>query len=77
MKPSTGRTSSWFIKHTPIERITPNGLVVAGKEYPVDAIVFATGFDANSGPILRIDIRGAMAWRYVTSGRRGRAAIWV
>lgn len=46
------------IKHTPIERITPNGLVVAGKEYPVDAIVFATGFDANSGPILRIDIRG-------------------
>jgi cyclohexanone monooxygenase len=46
------------IKHTPIERITPDGLVVAGKEYKVDAIVFATGFDANSGPILRMDIRG-------------------
>jgi len=46
------------IKQTPIERITPDGLVVAGKEYPVDAIVFATGFDADSGPMLRIDIRG-------------------
>ena len=46
------------IKHTPIERITADGLMVAGKEYPVDAIVFATGFDANSGTILRIDIHG-------------------
>jgi cyclohexanone monooxygenase len=28
-----------------VERITPAGLVVDGKEYPVDCIVYATGFD--------------------------------
>lgn len=28
-----------------VERITPTGVVVAGTEYPVDVLVFATGFD--------------------------------
>ena len=28
-----------------VERITPAGLVVAGREHPVDCIVYATGFD--------------------------------
>jgi cyclohexanone monooxygenase len=28
-----------------VERITPNGVVVQGKEYAVDTIVYATGFD--------------------------------
>ncbi|MDF7777159.1 NAD(P)/FAD-dependent oxidoreductase [Sphingomonas sp. AOB5] len=31
-----------------IERITETGLVVDGKEYPVDLIVFATGFDVGA-----------------------------
>ncbi len=46
------------VRDTPIERITPNGVRVGGKEYEVDAIVFATGFDAMTGPLNRIDIRG-------------------
>ncbi|MBL6752578.1 MAG: NAD(P)/FAD-dependent oxidoreductase [Nevskia sp.] len=46
------------IKDTPIEKITPTGIVVAGREYPVDAIVFATGFDAVTGALNKIDIRG-------------------
>jgi cation diffusion facilitator CzcD-associated flavoprotein CzcO len=46
------------VKNTPIERITARGLVVAGQEHELDAIVFATGFDAISGPILNIDIHG-------------------
>ncbi len=46
------------VRHAPIERITPKGLVVGGREHALDAIVFATGFDAISGPILNIDIRG-------------------
>jgi cyclohexanone monooxygenase len=46
------------IANTPIERITPAGLIVGGKEYAVDSIVFATGFDAMTGALLRIDIRG-------------------
>jgi len=47
------------VRDTPIEAITPAGLTVAGKEYALDAIVFATGFDAMTGTLLRIDIRGA------------------
>ena len=31
---------------------------VRGQEYEVDAIVFATGFDAMTGALLKIDIRG-------------------
>jgi cyclohexanone monooxygenase len=46
------------IRNAPIERITPNGIVTAGKEYACDAIVFATGFDAMTGSFAKIDIRG-------------------
>jgi len=28
-----------------VERITPRGVIVAGKEYPLDLLVYATGFD--------------------------------
>ena len=42
----------------PIERITPAGLVTGGTEYAVDAIVLATGFDAMTGAVLRVDITG-------------------
>jgi cation diffusion facilitator CzcD-associated flavoprotein CzcO len=42
----------------PIEAITPVGIRAKGKEYAVDAIVFATGFDAMTGALLKIDIRG-------------------
>ncbi len=42
----------------PIEAITPVGISARGQEYAVDAIVFATGFDAMTGALLRIDIRG-------------------
>jgi len=42
----------------PIEAITPAGISARGQEYAVDAIVLATGFDAMTGALLRIDIRG-------------------
>ncbi|KAA1026509.1 NAD(P)/FAD-dependent oxidoreductase [Pseudonocardia sp. EV170527-09] len=43
-----------------VERITRDGLVVDGVEYPVDAIVFATGFELGADPATRAgaDIRG-------------------
>ncbi|MHC5260352.1 flavin-containing monooxygenase [Streptomyces sp. UC4497] len=41
-----------------IERITPHGLRVGGVDHTVDAIVFATGYDAMTGPLDTIDIRG-------------------
>jgi cyclohexanone monooxygenase len=46
------------ISRTPIERLMPDGLTVGRADYAFDAIVFATGFDAMTGSILKIDIRG-------------------
>jgi cation diffusion facilitator CzcD-associated flavoprotein CzcO len=45
------------VSRAPIEEITAGGLKVASEEYELDAIVFATGFDAMTGALLRIDIR--------------------
>jgi cyclohexanone monooxygenase len=47
------------ISETPIERFTADGVSVDGRVYEVDAIVSATGFDAMTGALLNIDIRGA------------------
>jgi len=47
------------ITDTPIDCITPDGVSVGGKVCEVDAIVFATGFDAMTGALLRIDITNA------------------
>jgi len=46
------------LRKTPIEAITPRGVRTTEAEYPVDALVFATGFDAMTGALLAIDIRG-------------------
>jgi cation diffusion facilitator CzcD-associated flavoprotein CzcO len=47
------------IRETPIERITPTGLVVGGQPFEFDVIIYATGFDAITGSFDRIDIRGS------------------
>jgi len=41
-----------------IERLTPVGVVAGGMEHSLDAIVFATGFDAMTGALMRIDLTG-------------------
>jgi cyclohexanone monooxygenase len=46
------------ISGAPIERITPHGLVAQGREFQFDSIIFATGFDAMTGTLFKIDIRG-------------------
>jgi len=43
---------------TPIEEITPDGLRTTRRDYRLDSIVFAIGFDAMTGTLLAIDIRG-------------------
>jgi cation diffusion facilitator CzcD-associated flavoprotein CzcO len=55
----------------PIERVTETGLVVAGTEYTVDDIVFATGFDAMTGSLLKIDIRGRNGERLADAWEHG------
>jgi len=57
------------VRAAAIEEITPAGIRTRDAEYPLDIIVFATGFDAMTGPLLRMDIRGrddlslAEVWR--------------
>ena len=46
------------ILETPIERITATGLRTTERDFAFDIIVFATGFDAITGSLDRIDIRG-------------------
>jgi len=47
------------VKDNPIERVTPNGLQLRdGTEHTFDVLIFATGFDAGTGALTRIDIRG-------------------
>ncbi len=46
------------IRSAPIEEITPVGLRTRDAAYALDSIVFATGFDAMTGALLAIDIRG-------------------
>lgn len=42
----------------PIVEITPDSIKTTANEYPIDDLVLATGFDAVSGPYLRMGIRG-------------------
>lgn len=47
------------VKSNSIAEITPHGVKLEdGTEYELDTIVYATGFDAMTGPLNRIDIRG-------------------
>jgi cyclohexanone monooxygenase len=46
------------LRKTPIETITAAGIRTSDREYAFDAIVFATGFDAMTGALLKIDFQG-------------------
>jgi cation diffusion facilitator CzcD-associated flavoprotein CzcO len=45
-------------RESPIEEITPGGIRTSQAEYALDSIVFATGFDAMTGALNNIGIRG-------------------
>jgi cation diffusion facilitator CzcD-associated flavoprotein CzcO len=46
------------VKKAPIEEITPKGLRTTETEYELDTLVFATGYDGMTGPLMKMDIRG-------------------
>lgn len=46
------------IRKDPIERFTETGIRTSGSHHELDDIVLATGFDAVTGAILRIDVTG-------------------
>ncbi|MFN3448266.1 MAG: flavin-containing monooxygenase [Roseococcus sp.] len=57
------------LREDPIARITPRGVLTRSGEHALDVLVFATGFDALTGPLLRLNLTGrggltlAEAWR--------------
>jgi len=46
------------VKKRPIEAITENAVRAHGRDFEIDALVLATGFDAMTGALTSIDIRG-------------------
>jgi cation diffusion facilitator CzcD-associated flavoprotein CzcO len=46
------------LQRTPLIEITEKGIRTSGREYEFDAIVYATGFDAMTGALTNVDIRG-------------------
>ncbi len=46
------------LRADPIERITPAGIRTRSGEHPLDVIVYATGFDALTGSITRLNVTG-------------------
>jgi len=46
------------VHETPIECFTEKGLKVGGREYELDVVILATGFDAGTGSLTRMGIRG-------------------
>ena len=65
-----------------VERITPAGVVVAGVEYPVDCIIYASGFEVGTAPIRRygFDLTGRDGVRlseYWSAGMRSMHGVHV
>ncbi|MEU1525459.1 NAD(P)/FAD-dependent oxidoreductase [Nocardia rhamnosiphila] len=46
------------LRRTPIEEITESGVRTSDASFDLDTLIFATGFDAMTGSLSRIDIRG-------------------
>lgn len=46
------------LREDPIESVTPGGVRTSAGEHRLDVLVYATGFDALTGSLLRPDIRG-------------------
>ena len=46
------------VRESPIVAITGKGVRTADAEYELDVIIYATGFDAITGELTRMDIRG-------------------
>ena len=46
------------ISKKPIQRLVTDGIIVDNQLYPFDSIIFATGFDAMTGSLFNVDIKG-------------------
>ena len=78
--PTTATTSrSSTSRATPIEESPRPGCAPTARKYELDVIVFATGFDAMTGALQAIDIRGrdgVLAEREMGRAARGPTSGW-
>lgn len=47
------------LRRDPITEVTDDGIITAARSYELDTLVFATGFDALTGALMRLDLQGA------------------
>ena len=59
------------LRATPILGATARGLLTSATEIALDSLIFATGFDAMTGALLAIDIRGRAGARLAEEWRDG------
>jgi len=59
------------LRETPIRQITPAGVLTTGEEHLLDVLIYATGFDAGTGALARIDVRGEGGQRLSERWREG------
>jgi len=58
------------LQETPLDTITAQGLRTSDMQYELDVLIYATGFDAMTGALLKANVRGrdgrslADKWRY-------------
>ena len=48
------------LRATPIESIVPTGIRTTDRTYELDILIYATGFDAMTGPLLALEIEGEL-----------------
>ena len=59
------------LKETPIEEIVPEGVKCSDQTYDLDIIIYATGFDAVTGSLKRIDVTGKGGQKLVDKWANG------
>lgn len=59
------------LRHFPIKTVTPTGILTEEGEFELDILVFATGFDAITGPFFNIDPRGRHGVKLTDTWRDG------
>jgi cation diffusion facilitator CzcD-associated flavoprotein CzcO len=62
------------VRTAPIVELTRTGVRTTDAEYPVDVLIFATGFDAVTGPYFGMDIRGRDGLRLADAWTAGPSA---
>jgi cation diffusion facilitator CzcD-associated flavoprotein CzcO len=59
------------LKAEPIVEVTEHGIRTSQKEYELDIIVFATGFDALTGPLLKLNLTGSQGCKLTQAWAAG------